>query len=206
MAPSLQPGSSPRPPRRGTRIYHPISSYVPFFIFLLTLIVVVLVIVMLVGRLLSAFPASTGQSGTPTSTPTSHIATAPQPPATPIRPSQTGTPTAPTVVFSRGIDPRGLPVGPATSFAATQPRVYAFVTLTNIPAAAEVRFVWTYGRPTAITLADVREHRNGPAYAAYTFVSYATPNGPSFITGSYTVSVTLAGAPVALGHFRIVSP
>ena len=205
----MESGRSPQPPRRGTRIHHPPSSYVPFFVFVGTLIIVVLVIVWLVGRLLGMVPGAISPTPSPTATAIPLV----QPTATTTpgkgRPHRIGVvprqPTMNPVLFAHGHDGQGNPRAMAANFARSTPRIYAFATLRGVSGGAPVRFMWVYG-PRRVVLADTTEHIGGPAYSTHRFSSYAYPDEGAFASGPYTVTVTLAGKLVARGSFQVRRP
>jgi len=206
----VESGRSPQPPRRGTRIHHPPSSYVPFFVFVSTLIIVVLVIAWLVGRLLGMVPGASS----PTPLPPATVALLAQPTATtpPGKgpPRRIGVvprrqPTMSPVLFAHGHDGQGNPRDVAVAFARATPRIYAFATLHSVSGGAPVRFVWVYGL-RRVVLADTVEHVGEPAYSAHRFSSYAYPDEGAFASGPYTVTVTLAGKPVARSSFQVRGP
>jgi hypothetical protein len=188
---------------------------VPFFVFVITLVIIVVVIVLLVLRLLAMLPSvgSPGATGSPT--PTNTLVVVPAPSSVTARTpgpragSATRIPSGKTallpLVFATGYTAAGGPLNPARTFSTAEPRIYAFATLSTVPAGAIVRFLWSYG-PTHTMLADVPEHRYGPAYAKYTFTSYATPDRATFAPGLYIVSVTLGSRLVAQDTFHIVAP
>src|SRR5262249_31803214 len=131
MAPSLQHGRAPQPPRR--RPYHPISSYLPFFVFMITLVLIVVVIVLLVLRLRAMLPAPGRQGIAARPTPTIGAIIRPGPSATTqgVTPGASvvharGTPALLPIVFGTGYDANGGPLKPARRFHATVHRVYAF--------------------------------------------------------------------------------